>query len=486
MIRFRRAVQKGVSVVQDDSGIALASTVLVSAILFLLVMTVLALVSYRESQTSHYTERTQAMHVADAGINEYMYRLSQDYTYYQDPAHPGTARSLGPTQMEGGSWVVTATPPTTNPDQSVTPLTLYSVGTLADGTKRRITSRVGFPTTAKYVFFTDQSTGGWGLGLNAIVYGPVHTNGNIYNQGIIKGTAEASKICYVGSSSGTRPTKPSTAYPGGWVDNAPSISFSAFTQGVGDLKTTAQSTSTWRGLSGTSYGYQVVMDGAEVVITKVTGINYKKPSNSSSPVVTALLGELQLDSTSSQRVTIPSTGVFYFDDNIYVRGTYSANVTIGSAKIIYINGNINTATSTSPATCGLVASDSIYLQYWADSVPSPHIVKCAMLATSPQGTVGAQASGSNSLPGTAPTQQYNTSSHAWEDYIVPGTSNGNPITGTKSLTLYGSMASATQPSISGAYSPRNYNGDERLKNNPPPMYPKIPGFALQIDSWLEN
>ena len=77
----------------SDSGMALAVVMLMSAILFLLATTVLLLVTYREKQTAAVTERNQSMHIADAGLNEYVYQLSQQYDYWK------THSTLGPTEM---------------------------------------------------------------------------------------------------------------------------------------------------------------------------------------------------------------------------------------------------------------------------------------------------------------------------------------------------------------------------------------------------
>ena len=85
----------------SDSGMALAVVMLMSSILFLLATTVLLLVTYREKQTAAVTERDQSMHIADAGLNEYVYQLSQQYDYWK------THSTLGPTEMKGGEWTVT-------------------------------------------------------------------------------------------------------------------------------------------------------------------------------------------------------------------------------------------------------------------------------------------------------------------------------------------------------------------------------------------
>jgi len=478
--------------VGDDSGLALATVVLLSALLFLLATTILTLIAYRETQTTRYTARTQAMHVADAGINEFLFQLeNQGYEWYQDPANPAKGRVLGPVTTEEGTWRVVATPPVTGSNSAGTPLILTSVGTLPDGTSRTVTAQIDYNTPAKYVFFTDQATSGWGVGAGATVYGPVHTNGNIYNSGTITGKAEAGKICYSGSSpSAPRPKTPSAAYPGGWVDNAKSINFAEFTKGVGDLKSQAIKSGTYLDVSSvpgtTTLGYQAAINGNTVVVSHVLRQNYNYPNTSvaNSPFQDPV-GKLYLQTLGTY--AIPASGVMYFDDDIWVSGNYSANITVGSSQNIFINGNITRSTvPTNSATCGLVASKSVFTQYWADTVPSQHVIQAALLAIGAGGTVSAQNANSDTsgLPRTAPTlswvwdTSYNPDRWVSSKWTLPGT--------TKSLYLEGSMACETQPSFSSTYSPRQYYGDKRLENNPPPLYPKIPGYGLKVLNWREN
>ena len=85
----------------SDSGMALAIVMLMSAILFILATAVLMLVEYRGNRTESVTKRNQAVHIADAGVNQYMYQLSQKYDFYQ------TQGVLGPVQMDDGAYTVT-------------------------------------------------------------------------------------------------------------------------------------------------------------------------------------------------------------------------------------------------------------------------------------------------------------------------------------------------------------------------------------------
>jgi hypothetical protein len=44
----------------------------------------------------------------------------------------------------------------------------------------------------------------------------------------------------------------------------------------------------------------------------------------------------------------------------------------------------------------------------------------------------------------------------------------------------------TEIGFSSGYTIRNFLIDPRLKSNPPPMYPQVPGDALAVDTWVLN
>ena len=91
----------------EDTGIALAAVVIVSAILFVIVTTLLGLVAYRTSQTEHYVDRAKAMQVADAGVSEYLYQVGRNFNYADTvPRLPATGAAAMP---DGSTWSVETT-----------------------------------------------------------------------------------------------------------------------------------------------------------------------------------------------------------------------------------------------------------------------------------------------------------------------------------------------------------------------------------------
>jgi hypothetical protein len=452
---------------RDDAGLALATVVLISALLFLLATSVLTLVAFRQTQTSHYTARTQAMHIADAGVNEFLYQLSEDYGYWKDPANPTVGRTVGPVQMDGGTWRVVATAPT-NTD----PLRLTSVGTLVNGQKRTITATVRFPTFADYVMFVNASQS---IGAGATFYGRFRSNGTISNSGVITGLAEAGGSCNWSTSAAVN-------YPGGYKNNVTIEDFSQLTTDLNKIKSAASASGSYYTLSG-ALGHKIVLSGSQATVYKVTAVNNKYPRSTST--TDKPLGELT--TTLVGTLVIPSDGVVYFEDNVWVMGDYSANITIASNKDIYIPDDLVLTTEDSNVTCGLVAASDIVFPYWYQTMPTDLYVRAALLGQ------GGTIVGESAPPSAMQASPYNT--YSIMSYVTNTTTPSKSgwtgqYSGTipkkTSCNVNGATAMLNNSGLSVAFLYRNFAHDPRLQNNPPPLYPQIRDGSLRVDTWLEN
>ncbi len=314
----------------SDSGMALAIVMLMSAILFILATAVLMLVEYRGSRTESVTQRNQAVHIADAGVNQYMYQLSQKYDFYQ------TQGVLGPVQMDDGAYTVT---PSLTPSGT---LQLTSVGTLKDGYSRTVKATVTFPGWNKFIVLVDE--GPYSIGAGATFYGDIHCNGGISNSGVVTGKATAGpgKTC-------TWSTSKAVNYPGGAWNNQPAVNFAQLTNDLATMKVTAQAAGAYYPLSGAK-GYEVILNGPQATIYKVTDIA-TKPSVATSTTPYGTLTKVLVGTAA-----IPSDGVFFFDDNVWVTGNYSAKVTVATSKSIICPGDIRPdglGLGRNVRTCGL-------------------------------------------------------------------------------------------------------------------------------------
>jgi type II secretory pathway pseudopilin PulG len=423
------------------------TVMVVAAILFILITSALAFSLYYSTQTQSFVKRTQAMQLADAGLNQYLYQLSQNYAYWQ------SSPTLGPTAMSGGSWAVTATAPT-----NTTPLTLRSTGTLPDGTRRTVTATVRFPTFSDYTVFVDLRSGTYSIGSGATFYGPVRCNGNISNSGVITGLAQAGGTCTAGSSF-------SVNYPGGYRNGAQIVNFSALTTNLNELKAIAISQGSYYGASG-ALGYQASISGAQVVISKITAINYNYPRTGVG--TDPQLGVMTL--TPIATLPIPASGVLFFDDNVWTQGTYDAALTIATSRDAYATGNILPSSTNTTHSCGIVAASDVLFPYWMQTMPAAQTVQAAMLAES--GGVGPDTAGAGNI------HSYNTSTRTWSTNYTP------PL--KTSITVAGSRAMELEIGFSSGYSTRSFLIDPRLKSSPPPQYPEVPGDSLKVDTWSEN
>ncbi len=432
---------------RGDSGVALATVMFLASILFMLAITLVTLSVSYSSQTQFFVERDQALQLADAGLNQYLYELSQNYAFWQ------THTTVGPIAMANGSWSATATAPTTS-----TPLTLRCTGKLGDGTQRTVTATVRFPAFSDYTVFVDLTGSTYSIGSGATFYGPVRCNGNISNSGVITGLAQAGGKCSAGSSFGAN-------YPGGHQDKAQVVNFSGLTTDITAIKTTAIAQSAYYSGSG-GLGYRLTINGAQVGVAKITAINYNYPR--SGYPADPQLGAMTV--TSVATLTVPASGVMFFDDNIYVQGTYDAGVTLGTSQDAYVIGNVVPASTNTTHSCGIVASSEVLFPYWMQGMPADQTAQAALLAES--GGVGPDNTGAGKC------KQYNSSSKTWSTAYTP------PL--KTSVTVKGSRAMAVEIGFSSGYGTRSFRIDPRLKSNPPPLYPVVPGDKLKVDTWWEQ
>lgn len=323
----------------DESGFALVTVVGVSTILFLLATMLLILTSNLTTQTQFQESQTKALHMADAGLNAYLYELRRDPTYYVN--HP----TLGPTGLDDGVWSVEATGPAANGS-----LTLRATGTIASmSTRKTVIATVRFPTYAEYMFLANADIN---VGSDALITGKVRSNGSITNAGHITGTAYAA-----GTVSG------SGQFDQGYQANQPKVDFSTVTLDMYNLQQAAQTSNTYFGSSG-GLGFRAIINGSNVQIYKVTG-----GTNTGN-----------LTSVLIKTVSVPANGVFYFNEDVWVSGNYGSKVTFAGARDIYVPDNLTSAQSNAAYSCGLVAQRNIVVPSWYPTMPQVMTISAAMLA----------------------------------------------------------------------------------------------------------
>jgi hypothetical protein len=426
---------------RDDSGIAMATVVASGAILFVLTTMLITLAVFNSSQTHRQEARVKALHMADAGLNAYLYHLRRDGHDYAL-----TNPTIGWTNLDDGRWSVQATTFTTSTDVQI-----RAVGAIpGEPATRTVVANVRFPTYAEYMFLRDDYIN---IGANAVIGGKVRSNTWIKNLGQVLGLIEV----YGSAAGGTLSPLPMgppnaqgtggpAAHPG-WVDNMEKVDFNKISAKMDVMKTLATSAGTYFAAVTGNAGYLITFSGTQASIKQIRTVN-------SSTGAFTFIGTEVIKA-------IPGNGQFYFDQDVWVRGDYNAQAMVAGSRDIYIPENLQpTGGLTNRATLGVVAQRDIIVPSWYSSMPQNVIITAAMLANT------------GSIHADIRTGTFRTSA---------------TITGSMSDRLNGGFvqvdASGNQV---GGFSSRVYNYDNRLKYNTPPNYPTLDTGMLNVDSWIEQ
>lgn len=417
----------------SDDGIAAVTVVATGSILFILATMLITLAVYNSDQTKHQEARLKALHMADAGLNAYLYQLR-----FQGRTYAATNPTMGWQNLDDGSWYVAATPSTSTSD-----VQLRATGIIpGEPATRTVVANVTFPTFAQFMFLSDADIN---IGADAVIGGRVRSNKNIDNQGIVKGLLEVTGNLTGKTGPGNlQGTGGPAAHPG-YSTGVPTIDFNQVSADMTTMRTLAQSAGTYFGpLSSPYLGYRVTFNGSTATIERVKAVSGT--------------GVLTVDTPVTR--SIPGNGQFYFDDDIWVRGTYTGSATIGSNSNIYIPENLGpTGGLTSTYTMGLVAQNNVIVPSWYASVPQNMTVTAAMLAQT--GTI-------------------------YGDLQNGITKQKITITGSMSYRTYGYFAQYNGNTVTAGFQAREYDYDDRLTRFTPPNYPMIRTGALGVDSWVEQ
>jgi len=325
---------------RGDRGTTLMTVMATTSILFIMATTLMTVVAYQSQVTALRVGRVRATHVADAGINAYLYVLRNDFDTYQANLDTGWVTVSGVERYR-----VRVVPPANGK-----PLTLYSTGVAGDGTQT-IAATVRFPTFGDYMFLAGSDLA---IAGDARINGQVRSNGSIDNQGQITG-----KVTAGGTVTGNG------SFDRGYLENQPIVDFNQVLTTMDGIRTAAGLSSTYFPASG-AYGYRVVVNGTSMVVDKITdGIT---TGDFVTVPVTAF--------------TIPASGVVYFADNIWIQGAYGNSVTIVSDGDIYLTGDYLPADPNSTITSGLIAKDNIIVPSWYRSVKDTMDINAALLSQS--------------------------------------------------------------------------------------------------------
>lgn len=374
----------------QEQGAALMFIVVFTAIFVLMMSGLISLITYQKRLSDSRVAKIQALHIAEAGINYYRWHLAHDPDDYQD----GTATSgpyvheyNDPTTGLIGTYSLEIDPPETG-STIVTVRSTGWVNTYPNLTKT-IEVRYGEPSLAKYAFLTNSDI--W-LGSDESVSGEFHSNGGIRMDGTNDSLVTSAKETYVctpshGCSNETKDgvwgTGPNSDL---WNFPVTEVDFATITIDQANLKSEAQSGGHY--YDALNYGYHVVFknDGTYdlYTVTSLQPARWRIDDDDLSGWDT--VAEEINNESSLGNFSIPSNGIIFIEDTVWVEGTVNGKVTLASADFpespstytdIYINGNINYVARDGDHALGLVAQKNVLVPRHA---PSTLTIDAVMLA----------------------------------------------------------------------------------------------------------
>lgn len=416
--------------------------------------------------------REQAFHIAEAGINYYQWHLAHWPTDYQDGTGAG-----GPyihdykdadTQEVIGQYSLTITPPSTGS----TIVTIASTGWTTDqpSVKRTITVRYGIPSLAKYGLLTNSDI--W-VGSSTTFYGEFHSNAGIRYDGTATAPVTSARSTYTCTSStgcNHSTTKPgiwgsaSASTQAYWNFPVPNVDYSAITADLASLKTSAQSGGLYLAPS-SAQGYSLVfLSDGTFRVYRVTSLH----SHATGTDVNGASHSEDIDYQNRTQLTticnpypcqIPSNGIIFIEDRVWVEGTVDGRVTVAAARLPYnpstapsilLPGNLIYETKDGTDVLGLISQKDILITYYA---PSSLEINAAFIAQN----------------------------GSFQRYHFSGSNK-------TLLTVYGSISSYGQAAVyygSSGYATRNYTYDSNLLYGPPPSFP-LSGSTYRQISWKSD
>ncbi len=284
-----------------------------------------------------------AFQVAEAGLNYARWRLAHEPDNFEAETRSVQDQQAGVI----GSYVLEFTAP----DPGSTIVLISSTGQLSD-TNRNVTlqARYGIPSLARFASITNNDV--WYGGQ---ISGYVHSNGGIRMDGTsdsIMSSAKETYVCqpYHGCNYLTKPGIWGTGVIADlWQFPSPPIDYNAITSDLLAIKDAAAAAGLYYGPS-SAYGYHVVLNSNNTFSV------YKVTSKKSSLWSYAQDTGWQFTSHDINQQTfvetkpVPSNGVIFFEDTVWVDGEVHDRLTIAAGRFpdlpstnadIIINGNIS-------------------------------------------------------------------------------------------------------------------------------------------------
>lgn len=433
---------------------------------------------------SKYEERSQALELAEAGIEYYRWLLAHNPTDYQD----GTGQP-GPYVHDYfdkngnliGQFSLDITPP---PIGSTVVIIRSSGKTIPDsGVEKIIEVRLGKPSYAKFAAALNADVR---FGPGTEVFGAIHSNGGIRFDGLAHNLVSSALYSYddpdhtganefavhthinpidpLPNPPDLPPNRPDIFMAGRQL-SVPALDFPGITQDLSSIREQASSSGFYLGPSGAGkYGYEVVFKTDNTFSVHYVNSLVSPPWRCTNYLSQDGWGTWSINTTSSVgNFPIPDNGLIFLEDNVWARGKIdNSRVTLASAKF---PDDSQTRTSIT------INQDLLYTNYdGSDAI--------ALIAQK-NINIGLRSSNIIRVDGALMAQNGRVGRYYYRSYCGAEYERNT-------ITTYGMIASNQRYGFAytdgTGYENRYLNYDANLMYAPPPSFP-LTTDDYQIISW---
>ncbi len=480
----------------NKKGQVLVQVIVFSTIAVLLISALIGWASVNIKSARQSVDRERAIQLAEAGIDYYRWHLAHAQSDYKDgtgAAGPYVHTVKYDDGTVAGQFSLSVSPPATG----TTKVIIQSTGTASSAPtiSRKITVQLAIPSLAKYAVVANDNMR---FGEGTEVFGPVHANGGIRFDGLAHNIISSAQATYDdpdhsgGSEFGVHthvsappgsgvvdtfrsaeappnavPTR-SDVFQAGRQFPVPATDFVGLTTNLAQIKTDAQAAGKYYAPSG-SQGYQIILKTNDTFdIYRVT--SQVSPGSSCTQTTTGWGTWSINNKTFVGNYAIPSNGLIFVEDNVWVEGT------INTARVTIAAGKFPDNSSTRPDI--IVNNDLMYTNYDGSDV-------IALIA---QGDISVgMVSDTNIRIDAALVAQNGRVGRFY--YPGGGGSSCSPYNTRSSITLYGMIATNLRYGFAytdgNGYQTRNIIYDANLLYGPPPSFP-LTSSQYQTISWEET
>jgi hypothetical protein len=493
---------------KHTKGYVLVTTLVFASISVIIISGILVWFTGLVKSGRLVTQREQAFHIAEAGIDYYRWHLAHAPSDYQD----GTATSgpyVHPFHDKDGNLIGQFSLNITPPIPGSTIVTIQSTGTIhaTSSISRTITTKLAIPSFAKYAVVMNDNVR---FGEGTEIFGPIHSNNGIRFDGLAHNLVTSALATYndpdhtgnnefgvhthvsappaSGINEAFRPTEASPytvsqrndVFLAGRQMPVVAVDFSGITADLAQMKADAQTSSgRYFAGSGTGFvGYQIILKTNDTFDLYKVSSSVAAPSNCSNIQSQTGWGTWSIQNkTFVANYNFPANGVIFVEDHVWVEGQINtARLTIAAGRFpdspaqrrsIIVNNDLLYTNYNGTDVLALIAQDNINVGMVSDTNLR---IDAALMAQN--GRIG---------------RYYYSPNANWPS--GGGQTRCSPYHTRNSLTLYGMLGSNGRYGFGytddSGYITRTITYDANLLYGPPPSFP-LTSDQYQTILWEEN